>query len=151
MAERKGTGTHFAGPVGWEVGAYESLTAAKTLDAKLSNGMTYGLNLAGGFTVTLPSVANAGAGWRCRFRVETNPTTAYIITEDTSVDTDVLTGGVHERDHTAAAASPYSAAFTQVNFVASVAVAGDEIEIRCNGTRYYVHGLVNADGAVTLT
>jgi len=134
----------------YEWGSYESLVTTKSLDAD-DNGKTFGLNLVGGFTVTLPTAAAAGAGWRCRLRVETAPTTAYIITEDTATDTNVLTGGFSCAELTDAAVAAYSAAFTQVNFVASLAVVGDWVKIECNGTRFYIEGHSNVQAGVTVT
>lgn len=151
MASREGQGTHFGGPVGYGTGAYESLITTKTVDARLDNGKTFGLNLAGGFTVTLPSIADAGAGFRVSFRVEIAPSTAYIITELASADTNVLTSHVNELKHATQSAGPYNAAHTFFNFVAAVAVVGDYVDISCNGTRFYCRGETDADGGVTLT
>ena len=109
------------------------------------------LALAGGFTVTLPPVADAKNGWSATFIVKVNPTTAYIVTETAASDTNVLTGGVVERETDTADDGPYSAAFTQVNFVANTAVLGDIIRVVSDGVRYYVDGQVNADGGITLT
>jgi len=143
--------THKAG-VGYGSLSYISVIAAATLlPARDWNGKVIGLNLAGGFTLTLPSVAQAGAGWRATFRVETAPTTAYIITEATASDTNVMTGGINELEVDTSDDGPYSAAFTQVNFVANTAVVGDYIDIECNGSRFYVRGQTNADGGITLT
>lgn len=142
--------THFSGPVSVGAGSYESLSTTKTLDAK-DNGKVFGLNLAGGFTVTLPSIAEAKAGWTARFRVETAPTTAYIVTEKTTADTNILTGGFSSAELTDAAVAAYSAAFTQVNMVANAAVVGDWFTITCNGTRFYVEGHTNVQAGVTLT
>lgn len=145
------TGLHTAGPIGVGEKEYESLTAAKTLTSE-DNGKIFGLNLAGGFTVTLPSIAEAKSGWKAKFRVETAPTTAYIVTENTSADTNVLTGGFSSAQVTdLASAAAYSAAFTQVNMVASQAVVGDWFTITCNGTRFYVEGHTNVQAGVTLT
>lgn len=128
----------------------ETLTAAKTL-LPGDSGKTFLLALAGGFTVTLPPVADAKNGWSATFIVKVNPTTAYIVTETAASDTNVLTGGVVERETDTADDGPYSAAFTQVNFVANTAVLGDIIRVVCDGVRYYIDGQVNADGAITLT
>jgi len=129
---------------------YLSLAAAKSVEAH-DCGTTFGLNLAGGFTVTLPTVAQAGAGWWCRFIVKTAPTTAYIITEDAATDTNKIMGGVYELEVDTTNDGPYSAAFTQVNFVANIAVVGDYIEVECDGDFFLIHGGTNADGGITLT
>jgi len=144
------TGLHTAGPIGVGAKEYESLITTKSLTSE-DNGKIFGLNLAGGFTVTLPSVAEAKSGWKARFRVETAPTTAYIVTEKASDDTNIITGGFSSGELTDAAVAAYSAAFTQVNMVASAAVVGDWFTITCNGTRFYVEGHTNVQAGVTLT
>lgn len=144
-------GTKFRGPVGWGEGAYKSLTAAYAVDPQNDNGMVFGLNLAGGFTVTLPPIAKAGPGFRCAFRVETAPTTAYIITENGTYDTDKVNSQINELETDTGDDGPRNAAHTFVNFVANVAVVGDRIDVECNGTTWFVRGQTNADGGITLT
>ena len=95
--------SHFSGPLNVGAGSYESLITTKTLDSE-DNGKTFGLNLAGGFTVTLPAVSSLNAGWKVRFRVETNPTTAYIITENTAYDTIIVFGNINTSPSQTAAA-----------------------------------------------
>jgi len=141
--------THFSGPVAVGVDSYEALAAATALTAD-HNGMTYGLALAGGFTVTLPSVAVAGAGWRAKFIVTVAPTTAYIITEKTADDTNVLIGGINELEVDTTNDGPYTATGTTITLVATVAVVGDFVELFCDGTKFYFSGQTNADGGITL-
>ena len=112
-----------------------NLTAARTL-TEADSGKTFMLDLAGGFTVILPPVKTAGNGFSVTFKVETSPTTAYIITETTGSDTNVLTGGSSSAELTDAAVAAYSAAYTQINFVANQAVLGDWATIVGDGTRY---------------
>ena len=129
---------------------YLSLVTTKSVESA-DHGTVFGLNLAGGFTVTLPTIAQTTAGWYCEFRVETAPTTAYIITEDGGSDTNVMTGGFSSAELTDAAVAAYSAAFTQVNFVANLAVVGDWVKVRSNGTRFYIEGHTNVQAGVTVT
>jgi hypothetical protein len=129
---------------------YLSLVTTKSVESA-DHGKTFGLNLVGGFTVTLPKISEVTAGWWVLFRVEIAPTTAYIITEDTGSDTNVLTGGFSCAELTDAAVAAYSAAATQVNFVASAAVVGDWVKISCNGTRFYIEGHSNVQAGVTIT
>ncbi len=129
---------------------YLTLTAAKNVESA-DHSKTFGLNLAGGFTVTLPKISEVTAGWWVIFRVETAPTTAYIITEDTGSDTNVLTGGFSSAELTDAAVAAYTAAATQVNLVANVAVIGDWVKISTNGTRFYIEGHTNVQAGVTIT
>ena len=45
---------------------------------------------------------------------------------------------------------PYNAGHTTITLVHNVAIAGDWLEIFCDGTNFYVTGQTNADGGVTL-
>jgi len=128
---------------------YKSLTAAYTVLPE-DNGKTFGLNLAGGFTVTMPAVATV-PGFRCTFRVETNPTTAYIITELAASDTNICVGDIWELEVDTTNDGPRSTGTTFTNFVASVAVIGDTVVFEGNGTNWFISGFTNADGGVTLT
>ena len=126
-----------------------SLTGATTLTAA-DSGRVYELNLAGGFTVTLPALV-AGATMHFRFVVGTNPTTAYIIATN-SADADKIFGHV-----TASTGgdedSETSGGADQVNFVANTALISDYVDIFSNpaGTRWYAYGRCDATGAITLT
>lgn len=127
-----------------------ALAAAKTL-GEGDSGKTFYLDLAGGFTVTLPTVTVAGTGWEVTFIVKTAPTTAYIITEDAATDTDVLTGGFSCAELTDASVAAYTAGATQFNFVASAAVVGDNATIRCDGNRFYIQGHTNVQAGATFS
>ena len=110
------------------------------------------LNAAAGFTVTLPAVEDAGSGWQCKFVVKTAVTSnGYIITEKTTKDTDVIiTNGINELEVDTSSDGPYNAGHTTITLVHNVAIAGDWLEIFCDGTNFYVTGQTNADGGVTL-
>lgn len=108
------------------------------------------LNAAGGGTITLPTIAQAGMGWNVRVFIRTNPTTAWIITEDGTADTDKVIVGINELEVDTGDDGPRSAGCTTVTFAANVALAGDFVDIFCDGTNYYVHGQTNADGGITL-
>ena len=142
--------THFSGPVNSTAGfqngtsSVETLAAAKTLTVADDNGKTFFLGLAGGFTVTLPAPA---AGCRFKFIVSVAPTTEYIIT--TNGGADILIGGVNELEVDTADDGPYDDNADTINFVASVAVVGDFIEMISDGTSWYFNGQTNADGGVT--
>jgi hypothetical protein len=138
--------THFSGPVAIGAGSMETLAAAKTLTAN-DNGKTFLLNLAGGFTVTLPAHA---AGLRFKFIVKTAPTTAYIIAAATA-DVDTITGGFSTADVIDAAVVDYDAAGDQINFVAATAVVGDWVEVISDGSNWYTSGHCNDQGGLTIT
>ena len=119
------------------------LTAASTLTASQS-GSTFFLDLAGGFTTTLPAPAD---GLRYKFIVKTAPTTAYIIV--TNGGADIMIGGINELEVDTSDDGPYDANADTFNFVASVAVVGDWVEMISDGTSWYYTGQTNADGGVT--
>lgn len=121
-----------------------SLTAAVTLTEK-DHGKTFILNLAGGFTVTLP--ANSVAGFRARFIVGIAPTTAYIIAAATA---DTMAGHVLSSSG-AAEDSENAATGDQLNFVAATAVIGDQADIFIDGTSVFVSARVAAAGGATIT
>ncbi len=113
---------------------------------------TFLLNLAAGFTVTLPTVANAGPGFRCRFIVKTAPSGGdYVITEETGSDTNVIiTNGIRELAVTTATHGVSGTGETTITFADGVAIAGDWIELFCDGTNWYAHGVTNATVAITI-
>lgn len=123
--------------------AYSSLTAAKTITAAES-GTTFFLNLAGGFTVTLPTPA---IGLHYRFIVGIAPTTAYVISSATN---DNIAGSVLS---SSGAAEDTEAAATAdvINFVANTAKIGDRIEIESDDTNWYAYAICSAAGGVTFT
>jgi len=125
----------------------ESLTAAKTLTVA-DSGKVFMLNLAGGFTVTLPSATATNiSGCKYTFIVGTNPTTAYIVaggTADKMSGRIVDSSGGNEDEETALTGD-------QVNFVANTALIGDKVEIICDGTGFHAYGISGATGALTIT
>jgi len=142
--------SHTSGPLAVGQGSYESLITTKALD-KDDNGKTFGLNLAGGFTITLPAIATVNAGWKTRFRVETNPTTAYIITEKAADDTNIILGSINTSTGQTSAADFEVSGATFVTFVASVALVGDWVTIETNGTNWFVYGQGTVPAAITIT
>lgn len=120
-----------------------ALTAATTLTAA-DSGKTFLLNLATGFTVTLP--ANTTVGFRARFIVGIAPTTAYIISAATA---DTIGGSVLS---SSGGAEDTEAAFTadSVTFVANTAVAGDIIEVEIlTATQIWARATCSAAGGCT--
>jgi hypothetical protein len=122
---------------------FKSLTAATTL-TETDSGRVYGLAAAGGFTVTLPAVAE---GVSFTFIVTVAPTTAYIIAGAAGdlihVTAHSSTGG----NAASSAGNPVDA----VNFAASVALIGDKMEFFCDGTYWYCQAFSDADAGITVT
>lgn len=142
--------SHISGPLAIGGDSYESLITTKALDSE-DNGKTFGLNLAGGFTVTLPAIATVNAGWKVRFRVETNPTTAYIITENGASDTNIVLGSINTSTGQTSAADFEVSGATFVTFVASTALVGDWVTIENNGTNWFAYGQTTVPAGITIT
>ena len=141
------SGTGFSGPIRLGSGSIETLAAAKTLTSD-DNGKTFLLNLAGGFTVTLPAHS---AGLRFKFFAKTQPTTAYIVAAATA-DADTIVGSFSSSDLDAVAdVDGETAGGDQINFVASTAVVGDWVELVSDGTNWYTSGHCTAVGGLTIT
>jgi|TARA_E500000318_G_scaffold111996_2_gene133225 hypothetical protein len=118
----------------------EVLTAGTTL-TNADSGKVVFLNAAGGGTVTLPSLK---AGSNFKFIIgATEPTTAWVIdsAEGDNIDGVIVVNG----------ASVAAAEEDQINFVASTAVAGDFIELECDGSNWFVSGIGSASGSITAT
>tara|TARA_R100000935_G_C2776326_1_gene139808 strand:+ start:101 stop:823 length:723 start_codon:yes stop_codon:yes gene_type:complete len=122
--------------------AVENLITTEALTAA-DSGKIFFLNLLAGFTVTLPSAAEAGAGWYCDFIVQTVTTSNnYIITEKTSADTNKLCAIGLEASTSGAQLS--NAGFTTVTFDGTP-TKGDKLHIICDGLFFYITSIVAAD------
>ena len=119
-------------------------TAAVTL-TKYDIGAQVVLNRAAGSAITLPSPRD---GAEFRFVVGTAPTTAYTIA--TAGSSNIIKGGVNELEVDTADDGPYSNAGDLITFVANVAVVGDYVDLRSDGTSWFLRGQTNADGGVTI-
>ena len=128
----------------------KELTAASTL-TPADSGKILMLNSATEFTTTLPTVSKAGAGWSCKIVVKAAPSGAdYVVTEDTGSDTNVIiTNGINELEVDTNDDGPYNAGHTTITFADGVAVAGDYVEIFCDGTNFYAQGIASASAGVT--
>jgi len=127
----------------------ETITAARTLLAG-DSGKTFMLNLAGGFTVTLPALGTPINGWYAKFIVKTAPTTAYIVKPATG-DEDTIKGNLNSSTGQTAAMDFETAGGDQVNFVANQAVAGDYIDITTDGVVWFVEGSCTVIAGLTIT
>lgn len=107
------------------------------------SGKTFYLDLAAGFTSTLPAPA---AGLRFRFIVKTAPTGApYVIT--TNAGANLLYGHMLER---AGGAGVAGAARDTFNFIHNQSIIGDWVEIYSDGTNWYYHGIVDVAAGNTV-
>ena len=128
----------------------ESLTTTKQLIAA-DGGKTFSLDLAAGFTVTLPSIADAGAGWNCKFIVGTNCTSNdYVITEKTTVDTDKIIGKINELEVDTSSDGPSSTGCTTLTLPNAADTVGDSFDFYCDGTNWHLNGTTVLDGGAVL-
>ena len=136
----------------WNGTYIQDLTAATSL-VKADSGKIFMLNSATEFTVTLPAIADAGAGWNCKFVVKAAPSGAdYVVTEKASADTDkIVVNGINELEVDTSDDGVYNAGCTFINFKDGVAVQGDWVYIFCDGTNYYASGQTKADEGITAT
>ncbi len=123
------------------------LTAAYTVKVKES-GTIFTLGTAGGFTVTLPTPVNNG-GFSAKFIAIVAPTTAYIIASG-AADT-MLGGFTTSEDAQGSVDSEVDGGADQINFVATLAVISDWVEVISDGTNYYCTGHCNVQDGLTLT
>ena len=128
----------------------QSLTAAYSV-TQADCGTIFILNLAAGFTATLPSVADAGNGWWCKFIVGTNCTSNdYIITEATATDTNVLITLISELETDTNDNGPSSTGHTTITLPNATDTVGDLVEIVCDGSNFYCHGATVLDGGAAV-
>jgi hypothetical protein len=99
------------------------------------------LNAAGGGDITLPSLY-AGANFRIVIGA-TAPTTAWAVI---AADAATIMGNL-----TVNGASVPAVTEDQINFIANTALPGDQIDLICDGTYWYVNGVGNAAGSITAT
>lgn len=127
----------------------EDVTAANVLTAAEASKVFF-LNSATEFQTTLPAISTVAAGTRFTFIVKAAPASAsYTIITANSLE-NVVTGGVVERETDTGEDGPYAADADTITFVDGVAVAGDYVEFISDGSTYYMHGQVDADGALTI-
>ena len=117
----------------------EAVTTTNGIAAN-ETGKTFYLDLAAGFTSTLPPPAG---GLKYTFIVKTAPTTAYIIT--TFSANNILYGTLID----IVGELVYFSAQDVVNFVASTSLVGDRLEVECDGTNWYCTAISGADGGIT--
>ena len=129
--------------------SHETLITTEAL-AAADSGKIFFLSLLAGFTVTLPSVADAGAGWYADFIVQTVTTSNnYIITEKTSADTNKICSHMSILEIDDTDDGLHNAAHTTITFEGTPA-KGDRVRVECDGTFFYATGLGVSDDFVAL-
>lgn len=122
----------------------EVVTETNVITASES-GKTFFLDAVAGFLSTLPAPA---AGLEYTFIVKTAPTSnGYTIATNAGADIIVIT--VNELETDTGDDGPSDDNADLITFVANVALQGDRIDFKCDGTNWYAMGQTIADGAVT--
>lgn len=123
------------------VGSVEVLTIARVITA-VDSGKKFVLNGVAGANITLPAVATS-AGFHAKFIVGAAiATTNWTITAATKV---IYGSAIVNGAHVAAVTEDI------ISFVVATATLGDQVELECDGTNWYVNGSAVAAGAITFT
>lgn len=126
----------------------EILAAARTLLAD-DSGKTFFLNLAGGFNVNLPAPE---LGLKFKFVVKTAVTSNLTITaRDTSgAAANIIKSQVLTVDVNSATDPDFdSTAVDIITLAANKAIAGDWVELECDGTIWYARASCSVFDAIT--
>lgn len=129
------------------VSLVETVAATNVITAG-ETGKTFFLSSATEFVSTLPAVA---AGLRFTFIVAAAPSGAsYTIVTNSSAN--VIKGAVFSADLNAASDGDIeTSGGDTITLVDSKAVAGDRVELWCDGTNWFAHAFTTAFDAVTIT
>lgn len=140
-----GTVTFEAGSA--RVDAVETVTATNTIAASES-GATFFLSSATEFVSTLPAPA---AGLRFTFIVAAAPASAsYTIVTASSAN--IIKGQVYSSDLNAASDGDIeTSGGDTITLVDSKSVAGDRVELFCDGTNWFAYGFCSVFDAITIT
>ena len=123
-----------------------SLTAAYTVLASDSN-KSFILNASAGVAITLPSAADMGEGWHCRFIIGTAfDTSNYVITATAAV----MKGGINELEVDTSDDGPSTVGGTTITFELGAETLGDYVELMCDGTSIFINGQTKLDGGISL-
>jgi hypothetical protein len=125
----------------------EIVTATNVITADES-GKTFFLNSTTEFVSTLPAPKN---GMRFTFIVKAAPSGAsYTIVTGSSAN--IIKGAVFSSDLNAASDGDIEVTGGDtISFVDAKAVAGDRVELFCDGTNWYAHGFCTVFDGITIT
>jgi len=126
-----------------------NLTASYTVLAS-DSGKTFIVLPAATTEITLPAPATAGEGWNCSIILQSDSGFGGDALMDQKVNIDMSAGTANVGLILAVDGDAGDQAVENDDFIACTANAspGDRFEFLCDGTRYYVHGLV-ADASET--
>ena len=136
------------GQAGYGKGHFvENISAAKTLTTG-DSGKVFTITQSSAFKISLPKAADAGVGWNAKFLITTAGSFAVTIEPDSSEDTligmAVSAAGSESGDQSA------ESGVDVIDFI-SGAQLGDFVELFCNGTYFFVSGMIHDSAHVTIT
>ena len=125
----------------------EIVTATNVISAEES-GKTFFLNSATEFVSTLPAPA---IGMRFTFVVKAAPSGAsYTIV--TNGSSNIIKGQVYTSDVNSTTDADFeTSGGDTISFVDSKSVAGDRVELFCDGTNWFAYGYCSVFDAITIT
>lgn len=129
------------------LGAGETVSAANVITAAES-GKVFFLNSATEFASTLPAPA---AGLHFTFIITAAPSGAdYTIVTNASAN--IIKGQVYTVDVNSATDPDFEVTGGDtISFVSAISVAGDRVEIYCDGTNWFAYGFCSVFNAITIT
>ena len=136
------------GQAGYGVGHFvENITAATTL-ATGDSGKVFTIDQDSSFAITLPKAADAGVGWHAKFII--TDVGANSVTIIPHADEDTLVGMVVSAAGSEAGAQSAESGVDVIDFI-SGAQLGDFVELFCNGTYFFVSGMIHDSAHVTIS
>ena len=125
----------------------QAVAADETLSVTVADCGTV-FTLAGGSgvsAITLPAVADAGPGWWCKFVLLANNGTGAITISTAATGNMIASSFGGLDDNSQAANVESNAAADSIAFDASGALAGDQIEVICTGSKMLVQAFSAGD------
>ena len=136
------------GQAGYGKGHFvENISAAKTLTTG-DSGKVFTITQSSAFKISLPKATDAGVGWNAKFLITTAGSFAVTIEPDSSEDT--LIGMAVSAAGSEAAAQSAESGVDVLSFI-SGAAAGDWVELLCDGSNFYVSGMIHDSDHVTIS
>ena len=136
------------GQAGYGLGHFvENITEATTLTTG-DSGKVFTIDQDASFAITLPKAADAGVGWHAKFIITDVVSNSVTIIphadEDTLVGMVVSAAGSESNNQSA------ESGVDVIDFI-SGAQLGDFVELFCNGTYFFVSGMIHDSDHVTIS
>ena len=139
------SGSKLGSSSGWSGKFVANLTAAVTLSPS-DSGKVFTLDQDASFDITLPKASEAGAGWSAKFILTDAGSGTVKVIPNSAEDT--LIGMIESIDTSAGASS--ESGVDELIWVASTAAVGDWAELICDGSNFYVSGMMHDNNHITI-